>query len=324
MSDFFILGCSRSGTTMFASMLNSHQEVIVPPETTWLGVAYEMQLSRMAGKSLTREFLFRINRNLSRHGHTMWKVFMEAFMRDHVAFRGSYAELLNCFAADAKSYFSASYFGEKTPAHTTYIHELYESFPEYRKVILLRDPRDIVCSYFNAWYEKNDESLYKILLNLKCYLLNITAAIREYDCLTLTYEDLTTSPEEELRRVCRYLSIPYSDSMLSLNPTSVPSGVHSNLNKEVFKNSQKYLDELSGNYISAIEHVLRDEMELLGYEPDSSTCGDKAFIAGYMTIPDTAASQVAHKASVLKNRENWRPSFKTRGKSFIRGIGSSY
>ena len=31
MSDFFILGCSRSGTTMFASMLNNHPDIVLPP-----------------------------------------------------------------------------------------------------------------------------------------------------------------------------------------------------------------------------------------------------------------------------------------------------
>lgn len=310
---------------MFASMLNSSPEVVVSPETTWLGLAYEMRLFRMTGKSfLLREFLFNIKRNIDGHHNAKWDSFLEAFVRDYAKFNGTYAELFNCFAEDAKSYFAASHFGEKTPAHTTYIHELYESFPEYRKVILLRDPRDIVLSYFNALCEQNDESLYAILMNLKCYLLNITAAIREYDCLTLKYEDLTISPEEELRKVCRYLSIPYSDHMLSLTPTTTPVGVHLNLNREIFINSRKYLDELSGDYISTIEHVLRDEMEILGYEVDSSPCSDSAFIARYMTIPDAAASQVAYKASSLKNRENWKPLLKTRLKCYLRSIVGSY
>lgn len=33
---FFLLGCSRSGTTLLATQLNKTKEIIIPPETWWL------------------------------------------------------------------------------------------------------------------------------------------------------------------------------------------------------------------------------------------------------------------------------------------------
>lgn len=62
MSDFFILGCSRSGTTMLASMLNNHPQVVVPPETWWLSVACAMGISSFTSQYQLRAFMLQIRR----------------------------------------------------------------------------------------------------------------------------------------------------------------------------------------------------------------------------------------------------------------------
>lgn len=270
-----------------------------------------MGLATMPGNYLNRAFLRDVRAHFLGAGKDQWVEFTDVFAFRHGDFHGSYNELFDQFSADAKVHFGATYFGEKTPAHTTFVRELEARFPAYAKVILLRDPRDIVCSYFNAWFDKADESLYIVLKILKCYLLNITHALREYDYYRLKYESLTAAPAEEMERICEHLSIPFSLQMLELTPTTSSKGVHSNLAKRVFANSKKYREILPSHYIAAIEAVLGEEMRMIGYVPEMDVDEHRDFVAGYLPIINEAHQQVS-RAVQQKDSHNWHPSIKTK------------
>ena len=232
-----------------------------------------------------------------------------------VTFRGRYNELFDLFAIDAKEYFGASLFGEKTPAHTTFLSELNRNFLQYKKIVLLRDPRDIVCSYFTTWYKQNDASLYNVLLTLKVYMLAIALAVREDDCLQLRYESLTSSPSEEMERVSAFLTIQYSEEILTLHPTTSARGIHKNLAKQVFSNSGKYREKLPAHYIAAIEAVLGDEMLMFGYRHEINPDKYQAFINRYLPIITQANKQLKREA-ILKDSKNWAPTIKSKMRAF--------
>ena len=151
-----------------------------------------------------------------------------------------YDNLYKILSKSFKEYFNVESFGEKTPAHTTFMPELNCNYSDYKKIILLRDPRDIVYSYFSAWFDStdNDAGLYNILKNIKVYLYNILY-VAKGDIHWIKYEDLTSSPLDEIIKIKKFLNlssenIPTSSTkILTANPT----GIHINITKPVFNNS---------------------------------------------------------------------------------------
>ena len=307
---------------MLASMLNNHPEIVIPPETWWLSVACEMGVGQFPSRYLLRAFLLRIRRNFANSGKNVWVDLIDDFSKKNASFNGSYSELFELFelfSEEAKWHFQTVLFGEKTPAHTTFMRELNRSFPTHKKIILLRDPRDIVCSYFNAWFDKTDDSLYSILMILKCYLLNITYAIREIEPFLIKYEQLTSFPPAEMELLCTHLALPFVEDVMQLNPTTNPQEGHKNLNHPVFYNSKKYRKELPSHYIAAIEAVLGDEMEVLGYRREIKLGKHTAFTDRYMSINEKASTQV-RAATALKDSRNWQPSKKVRLKALAEKV----
>ena len=271
MKDFFLLGCSRSGTTMLATQLNKTKEIIIPPETWWLSNAQYLGVKRIESDFILNLFLNKIKESIQvAQNEEMDKAFL-SFYDSIKGFRGSYDELFREFASYYKSYFNTKLFGEKTPAHTTFMNELNETFSDFKKLILLRDPRDIVYSYFNAWFELNNESLYKILKILKVYLYNILH-LAEGDVYFVKYEELTENVEMEIQKIKKFLSLnDNNDKKASIDEKNVftakPTGIHANLSKPVFKNSGKY-KKLPIEMQQIIESVLYEEMSSLGYDFD--------------------------------------------------------
>lgn len=271
MKDFFLLGCSRSGTTMLATQLNKTKDIIIPPETWWLSNAQYLGIKNIKSNFILNLFLNKIKESIQvAQNEEMNKAF-SCFCDSIKGFRGSYDELFREFASYFKDYFNTQLFGEKTPAHTTFMNELNEVFSDFKKLILLRDPRDIVYSYFNAWFELNNESLYEILKTLKVYLYNILN-LTKGDVYFVKYENLTENLEIEIQKIKKFLSLDYKNKkeiflddkkVLTANPT----GIHSNLSKPVFKNSGKYKN-LPVEMQQIIESVLFEEMLALGYAFD--------------------------------------------------------
>lgn len=257
MSDFFIFGCSRSGTTLLASMLNAHPEVIIPGETWWIAICRAMGLSSFSSKYLTSKFLSLVQDNIVQSGNEDWITFVNDFSKANSSFRGGYDHFFRLFVAAAKLNFDTKYFCEKTPSHTTYITEIFDKFPEFKKIILLRDPRDIVCSYYSSLIPRGVNSLANILITLKDYMLHMIYAMQHENCIVIKYEELTINPDIELTKICRALNIDYCLEMLNFKPTTAATGIHRNLNRNIFTNSSNYLMKLSSDEIFAIEYVLQ-------------------------------------------------------------------
>lgn len=301
---FFVLGCSRSGTTLLASYLNSHPRIGLFPETWWLATAHHLGLSKIESSWQLRIFLFEVSKHVEANQSGKLIHLIEEFEKTHADFRGDYSALLRLFADFVKSKTGVDRFGEKTPAHSTYSREINQSFPDFKRIILHRDPRDVACSHFNAWYpNKSLGDLFQILTALKMYHYHLLAL--DGDIVELSFERLTTAPSETLTEACHFLDVPFDPEMLRrTHLTARAEGLHRNIGGPLTPNVGNFERELDARYIRIIEAVMAPEMERLGYTPSINAAVP---IPSEFAISEAEWAELSNEEGVGKLSRNWEP-----------------
>jgi len=208
-----IVGCPRSGTSLLAVMLDSHPEVAVPPETSFLG-----PIACLYGPSATVRRNFFEAVTADRLGLSNWS----DFGLDRDAFLGR-LEAIEPFTVSAGlRAFYAMYAeaeakprcGEKTPGYVFLMPELAALLPEARFIHVIRDPGDTALSWRKTWFAPSQDLA---LLGAE-WKKHVEAGrrgsglVRRY--IELRFEDLVLQPEATLKRVCEFISLPWNPAML--------------------------------------------------------------------------------------------------------------
>ncbi|WP_456817199.1 nodulation protein NoeE [Bradyrhizobium sp. USDA 4520] len=200
----FLLGLPRAGTTLLAHLLQSHPEIMAPPEP-WLMLALEafgrVDQRHPAGslliESATSEFLGRIDRT------TASRAFADAAYGQYLAAAGKRLII------------------DKTPRYWAALEFLERVYPEAPHILLMRNPYAIAASLKSTWgiplraessYSVSVSSLADLMLRLPDGLISSfadlvlglprLAAHRTRPRTQLVrYELLVTQPDEEIRRL---------------------------------------------------------------------------------------------------------------------------
>jgi hypothetical protein len=219
-------------------------------------------------------------------------------------YTGSYDGLFRLFSQEMRNEVSKKVFGEKTPANTTFYPEINRAFPDFKKVVLLRDPRDILCSYIHGWHggRYTEENILQSAKTIKVYLHNIIQNRRSGD-LIVRYEDLTENTQQEIARICAYLGVENMPGLATdFMPNVEPAGLHANLAQAVRKNSGNYA-ALPDQLVETMEFVFQRELDALGYARRfAAPRTDSALLEKIDEIVNKRlASELPSKLS-----ENWR------------------
>jgi hypothetical protein len=187
----FILSAARSGSTLLRAVLDSHSQLYGPPELPLkhLGVRAETKWiqASMEALLLTQEDLDKM----------LW---------DHVL-------------ADVLDRSGKPRIVVKTPANVLAWKEIANCWPDARYIFLLRHPGAAVASLRSSWnpdwhHQRESGTLDEAIRKTLRYMNKVEEARRALDGLTVRYEDLTTSPEAEVRRICDFLRLPFEPTML--------------------------------------------------------------------------------------------------------------
>lgn len=187
----FILSAARSGSTLLRAILGSHSQLYGPPELPLkhLGVRAESKWiqASMEALRLTQEDLDKM----------LW---------DHV--------LADVLARSGKPRIVV-----KTPANVLAWKEIANCWPEARYIFLLRHPGAAVASLRNSWnpdwhHQRESGTLDEAIRKALRYMNKVEEARQALNGLTVHYEELTGSPEAEVRRICDFLGLPFEPTML--------------------------------------------------------------------------------------------------------------
>lgn len=304
----FILGASRSGTTMLRLMLNAHENIAVPGEQSYfltLPVPAETWEAPDLSPSAYKQF---VTNYLERKSTTLPGLDLPS-VRASILQSASPPNLRKPYEITLYSWArsqGASRWGEKTPTNFFYVDVMDEMFPEARYIHLVRDPRGVVHSMnrfarcgddtvINAtnWCEYNERG---------ADLLEET--VPEDRRLTLSYENVTGAPKQSAQRICDFLEEPFDPEMLSfhetaeeyMHPASYTLGGDKTLTRPVDERAPepKWVKGMSKDQIALVESTCRKGMERYGYDPTEAEASLRAKADQYLKLSYVAAKRLQH------------------------------
>jgi len=205
----FVVGVTRSGTTLLRMMLDAHPQLTIPPETHFIPDLIEASREEHASPESLHEVVVANRR---------WGDFhLDA---DALLERFEAIQPLN--AGDAIRAFFELYaegqgkprWGDKTPIYINRMMLIERALPEARFIHLIRDGRDAALSRAKRVL-KEPTPMFKVAERWRNRILRAREqGPRLEHYLELRYEDVVLDTEATLRRICEYVELPWDDAML--------------------------------------------------------------------------------------------------------------
>ena len=209
----FIVGCSRSGTTLLQQMLNAHPRIAITPETHFMPFYWAKagQYGDLGDEAAFRRLVEDI---VATGDLREWGLSADEFRAAAWAGERTFAAVLGTILDLFARVKNADIRGEKSPSHVLYVGEIKKVFPEACFVHMVRDPRAVVNSRREqSWCPKG------IRENTLFWVEQVSAGVNGArklgrDWITVRYEDLIQHAEKTLRGVCARFGIEFEPSML--------------------------------------------------------------------------------------------------------------
>ncbi len=282
-SPVFIVGMSRSGTTLLSRMLDAHSGIAILPETWWYVVLDRLGcLAEFTDPWQASLFFNEVWENLKSYKDPAARVVANEASKwpRYVGPTAPVLEKLGQAYANARN---AKIWGEKTPGHALWLPQIRDLFPRARVLFMVRDPRDVLVSYDDRWNagRRDDDYLVSTAALLKFYLVHLLnrPGFPGEQIHWVKYESLTAQPAAELERICRFLGVDFEPSMLSFYSQ------HQNVEQDMVEGRHHLLlsraatTDHIGRYqkvfmptqVALVERLLGGEMQALGYPISNST-----------------------------------------------------
>jgi hypothetical protein len=220
----FIVGCSRSGTTLLERLVDAHPVIAITSETNWIPSYFEMKTGLTSEGLVTPETIPRLiehrrfpplwidpgdlERLITPSGHVSYSSFVSGVFD---LYRGTRGKRL---------------VGGKGAGWVRHIPTLHALWPEAKFAHLIRDGRD-VCMSILSWRKANrkvgrftmwtEDPLSTTAL---WWEWNVRLGREDGSSLEpglyyeIRYESLVAHPADECAALCTFLGLPYDDEML--------------------------------------------------------------------------------------------------------------
>ena len=220
----FIVGVARSGTTLLQRMLDAHPQLAVVNETYWVPRKFRERNGLTREGVVTPALLPKLlaSPKFSYMGVTEQDLVGLLSESESVRYDRFVARIFDLYASRRGKPFA----GDKTPGYVRRIPRVHEVWPRAQFVHIIRDPRD-VCLSMLEWdmgeRTAGQDGTWELdpAISTALYWKHSVSVGREDAGALLgpalyhevRYEDLVSSPERELKRICKFLSLPYAEEM---------------------------------------------------------------------------------------------------------------
>ena len=288
----FIVGNSRSGTTMTGRILNNHTAIFTFKEihffeSLWMPddagnyIDYE-QAIKLAARLLTiqrdgylmqgkpERFIKEAKRIIGNNNKYTSENIFSRFLEYETKLNG---KLISC---------------DQTPRNVLYIKEILELFPDARIINMVRDPRDVLLSQKAKWKRRylgasqiplreafRSWVNYHPIVIAMLWKASINSANKfngDPRVLFLMFEELLNCPEEKVKEICGFIGVDFQDRMLQIPQVGSSTGKDDKskigFNENKVGSWQKR--GLNDTEIYFCEKIVGKEMELLGYSLSDS------------------------------------------------------
>jgi len=215
---FFVVGHHRGGTTLLQSMLSTHSQITVPPETQFFLEVWPRR--ERLGDLRDAEARKRVVQFLRSPDCSIRDLKLEpedvlASLRPLRRESPDYADLFAALLAAWARPRGKRLVGDKSPGHMHCVPLIAELYPRARFIASLRDPRAVVSSELAAaWGARSVDQIARRWRRVVERHLELERSLSPDRYMMLRYEDLVRHPEENLRRVCEFLGESFEPAML--------------------------------------------------------------------------------------------------------------
>lgn len=281
----FVIGNPRSGTTLLRLMLTNHANIVIPPECGFAVWFYEKYHALGFSESVIDAFIQDIStaRKIETWDLDYAKLREYIIKSNAVSYPQAVSAVYEFYGHSLGRTFHR--WGDKNNFYLSHIETLHAMYPSAQFVHIVRDGRDIACSY---------KGLGKSRMSSK-YAPNLPVNIREIayewvenihkiresfeklpskQVFEVRYEDLVLQPVQELQKICYFLGEPYDPAMESYyiknqverqEPVEFLLWKAKTVEKPTDSEVEKYKRELTDVEIAEFEHISGSILKLYDY-----------------------------------------------------------
>ena len=233
----FIVGNSRSGTTMMGRILGKHPTVYTFGELHFFGQLcappFSSELDEKNAEELASELHCIQREGYRTHGNS--RRFLgeaQAFLERLTTYPDTSASLFEAFLYHEAAENNKTIPCDQTPRNVFYIADILELYPNARIINMIRDPRDVLLSQKRKWKRRflggSDLPLKEMLRDWMNYhpitishiwrtAVNAADRFLQYDrVISIYFEELLMHPETTVKSICDFVGITYTDEMLQV------------------------------------------------------------------------------------------------------------
>ncbi len=305
----FVVGNSRSGTTMLGNVLGNHSRVYTFPELQVFErlidpkdmssnfIASEDKLVAFGSRIMTtiRDGVF-CEGSPVRFEAEVKKIIKKHDIKNQMIL---YKTLLQYETKKA----GKQIFCEQTPRYIFTASKILRAFPDACVIHIYRDPRDVMLSQKNRWRRRfltdSKIPIKRSLVAWGSYHPSMTsrlwgAVMRQADKLKVSdrffeikYEQLLQDPEKGLKLLCRQLGINYESSMLNVRRegSSANQDETFSFGFDASRIGAWKIGGLSSTEIEICEKRLSVIMEYRGYECSNSRASILGRVCAAFSLP---------------------------------------
>jgi len=285
----FIIGNPRSGTTLLRLMLTCHRNIVIPPEcgfAVWLYDKYKHweQLEKDSD-SLLMGFIHDLMYCRKIETWNLEEKNLFEFLSGRKP--SSYSELVSYVyewyaLSQGKSF---KRWGDKNNFHIHHILTIKAMFPNTCFIHIVRDGRDVACSYKKLNERRIDSPYAPRLPNTiediaEEWKANVEIATKSFAAIgwesvyEIKFEYLILDTEMSLRNLCKQLGEEYDPSMLNYHVTNRERGLETKeflqwkektLKLPMRREVGRYKSELTEQQIHIFQSIAAKELANYGY-----------------------------------------------------------
>ncbi len=321
----FIMAPGRSGSTLMATLLNTHSKIAIFPET-W--IFHYLDYYGCMHRFLSKWQLRLLSNDIYNSVKNTDVIAADSVKKTAAEFRGNINNTLSFINKLGQNYANskgASMWGEKTPPHLFELKHITQLFPDAYYIRLIRDPRDILASYINTWGQNHQQK--------DIFLKNSAALIYRYITILLyskyfkntrniliRYEDLVSKPDEVFNSIFNFLDLHFEKNIFNFKHSDRALALTSklrfqNLSKPIQTSSiGKYKNAFDGNIIKKINILYSKHLKECGYHIENNIDNN---ISGTKDIYEWVNEIVAESKKIRKGSRILKRRIRGYGKVFF-------
>jgi hypothetical protein len=284
----FILGNPRSGTSLFRIMLTCHPSIHIAPECGfiqwWFQKYKDWSISDSKNEGKVDEFIKDLS---SSKKINSWRLNYKRIKNSIIEnLPENYSELSACiYLEHAKDKTELLYWGDKNNYYIKHMDLLKTLFPDAYFLFIVRDGRDVACSYielansdiqseFKPSLSHQIEDIANEWNSNNIAIEEFLSSVNEESKIIVRYEDLLSKTEAELKRITDKLQISFSGEMLKyheinkdrqIEPVEMLEWKKKTLEKPDISNIGRYSSLLTKKQITRFNSIAGNLLTKYGY-----------------------------------------------------------